>query len=91
MREMSEVGSSEVTGPVRRVLLISAGASHSVALLCKLLISPVFSILGFLVSGQVIGFSGPVIVVPVSYVLINLKKVPALVTKMECNLEFYMG
>ncbi|KAF8404057.1 hypothetical protein HHK36_008934 [Tetracentron sinense] len=28
-----EGGSSEVTGPIRRVLLISAGASHSVALL----------------------------------------------------------
>ncbi|KAF5480549.1 hypothetical protein F2P56_001289 [Juglans regia] len=30
---MSKEGSIEVTGPVRRVLLISAGASHSVALL----------------------------------------------------------
>ncbi|KAB1210505.1 Ultraviolet-B receptor UVR8 [Morella rubra] len=30
---MAEEGASEVTGPVRRVLLISAGASHSVALL----------------------------------------------------------
>ena len=27
----------EATSPVRRVLFISAGASHSVALLCKLL------------------------------------------------------
>ncbi|XP_059433394.1 ultraviolet-B receptor UVR8 [Corylus avellana] len=30
---MAEEGASEVAGPVRRVLLISAGASHSVALL----------------------------------------------------------
>ncbi|KAG6721473.1 hypothetical protein I3842_03G113300 [Carya illinoinensis] len=30
---MSEEGASEVTGPVRRLLLISAGASHSVVLL----------------------------------------------------------
>lgn len=34
---MAEEGASEVSGaPIRRVLLISAGASHSVALLCKL-------------------------------------------------------
>lgn len=32
----SGVHSGEVTSPVRRVLLVSAGASHSVALLCKL-------------------------------------------------------
>ena len=35
---MADVAStvSEVSAPVRRVLLISAGASHSIALLCKL-------------------------------------------------------
>lgn len=33
---MAEESVSEVTTPVRQVLLISAGASHSVALLCKL-------------------------------------------------------
>ena len=35
-KEMAEESMSEVTTPVRQVLLISAGASHSVALLCKL-------------------------------------------------------
>jgi hypothetical protein len=40
--EMAEEGASEVTGPVRRILLISAGGSHSVALLCKLLTFPFF-------------------------------------------------
>lgn len=35
----------EATSPVRRVLFISAGASHSVALLCKLLC---FSLLNLL-------------------------------------------
>ena len=46
---MAEEGASEVAGPVRRVLLISAGASHSVALLCKLLtFSPFFHISTFL-------------------------------------------
>lgn len=29
---------SEVRGPIRQVILISAGASHSVALLCKFII-----------------------------------------------------
>lgn len=31
----SSSGSEIVSGPIRRVLIISAGASHSVALLCK--------------------------------------------------------
>ena len=33
--QMADEANTEVTGPIRRVLLISAGASHSVALLCK--------------------------------------------------------
>lgn len=41
---MADVGGtmSDVSAPVRRVLLISAGASHSVALLCKLFVSQPF-------------------------------------------------
>ncbi|KAL0378192.1 UNVERIFIED_CONTAM: Ultraviolet-B receptor UVR8, partial [Sesamum radiatum] len=35
MHSGSSSGSDAVSGPIRRVLLISAGASHSVALLCK--------------------------------------------------------
>lgn len=31
---------AEVSAPVRRVLLISAGASHSIALLCKFFFFP---------------------------------------------------
>lgn len=36
MAEEEGVSSEAVSGPIRRVLFISAGASHSVALLCKL-------------------------------------------------------
>ncbi|GMY34598.1 hypothetical protein FCV25MIE_29840 [Fagus crenata] len=39
MAEESVSVSAEVTAPLRQFLLISAGASHSVALLCKL---PIF-------------------------------------------------
>ncbi|KAL5564000.1 hypothetical protein UlMin_033747 [Ulmus minor] len=34
---MADEANTEVTGPIRRVLLISAGASHSVALLCNII------------------------------------------------------